>query len=326
MTDALPSLTHAALDVAVSAAARRWIDARRQRIVPFTHRHFGWRGAWQLNRVAFGRDLLRAPLNVLWAGPRLAIGGVAALSRRGGLRRAAERLERVPHGWRTDVERELEWLIFSDWLELPFTSGVRRCEHDSLFEAVLAEPVVAAQFAPVLAELAAAGQHLALRGRLTDFLAHYTASRVAAAELSNALVTLAAGAALNQFTPGTVAIGAAAASGIAQHLAVAQFALGPTLGSLYYAAFPATASTGLLVASTGGAMAALGVLAAISGVLTDPLQQALGLHARRLHKLLDALNRELDGQGSGGFALHDAYVARVFDLLDLLNAAVRALR
>ena len=41
-------------------------------------------------------------------------------------------------------------------------------------------------------------------------------------------------------------------------------------------------------------------------------------------KLLDALEDELTGQGNG-YRLHDAYVARIFDLWDLLQVATRTL-
>ena len=88
--------------------------------------------------------------------------------------------------------------------------------------------------------------------------------------------------------------------------------------------FPAAASTGLLVATTGGLIAALGVLSALAGVMTDPLQQLLGLHERKLLKLLDALEQELTGQGNN-YRLHDAYAARIFDLWDLLQTTTRAL-
>ena len=121
-----------------------------------------------------------------------------------------------------------------------------------------------------------------------------------------------------------MAIGSIAAAAIANHLAIANFVLGPALGSLYYGFFPATASAGLLAATTGGLMLALGMLNAGAGVIADPLQQALGLHQRKLMKLLDALEQALTSQG-GDYHLHDAYVARVFDLWDLLQLTTRAL-
>ena len=196
---------------------------------------------------------------------------------------------------------------------------------DALLETILAHPTISQLLIPDLLRLDELAQHRDFRRRLEDYLLTYTSNRAAAADLSGSLLSLAAGAAtFKQFTPGTMAIGGAAATAIANQLAIANFMLGPTLGSLYYSLFPATVSTGLLVATTGGLMLAVGVLSAGAGVVADPLQQALGLHRRKLMKLLDALERELTGQG-GDYRLRDAYVARVFDLWDLLQITTRAL-
>jgi hypothetical protein len=50
-----------------------------------------------------------------------------------------------------------------------------------------------------------------------------------------------------------------------------------------------------------------------------------GLHQRRLNQLLDALRAELTGQ-AGVYHLHDVYLARLMDVVDLIRGAVRALR
>lgn len=319
--------SRAALDAAVAEAGRQWLAERRARVPEFARRQFGWRGAWQLNRRAFGKDLLRAPVNVLWAAPHLLLKLGAKAGRRLGFERSAERLDRLPAGLRTDVEYELEWHIQTVLLELPCVQPGRSSARDTLFEAVLAQPAVAGALLEALQSLDALGHGSALHERLADFLRQYTDTRAAAADLANSLLALATGAAAFQsLTPGTFAMGSAAAAGIAQQFAVANFALGPTFGSLWYGIFPASASTALVTATTGGLMAALGVLAACSGLLTDPLQQALGLHERRLQRLLDAIESELAGNGTRGPALHDAYVARVFDLLDVIQLAVKALR
>lgn len=59
--------------------------------------------------------------------------------------------------------------------------------------------------------------------------------------------------------------------------------------------------------------------------MTDPVQQALGLHERCLQQLLDALERELV-EKTDCSRLSDAYLARVFDIVDLIRAAIRAVQ
>lgn len=316
----------ARIRAAVSEATHRYLAECRARVRSFTHKHFSFRGAWRINRRALGKDLLRTPANGLWMAPYLLARGTAALGRKLRLDGVARRLETLPPGFKTDVEREVEWLIYSELLELPFEQGHRRCERDALLEAILAHPTVSELLIHELIQLDQLAQRENFQQRLAEYLATYTDSRKAAAELSGSLLGLAAGvAAFKQFTPGAVAMGGAAATVIANHLAVSSFLLGPTLGSLYYGIFPATASAGLLAATTGGLLIAVGVLSACAGVITDPIQQALGLHERKLLKLLDALELELTGQGAG-YRLHDAYVARVFDLWDLLQTVTKTVR
>jgi hypothetical protein len=119
--------------------------------------------------------------------------------------------------------------------------------------------------------------------------------------------------------------GGGLAAALAQHAAISNFALGSTLGGLYYSVFPASASMGLVVASTGTVMAALAILTSFSGIITDPIQYKLGLHQKELNKLIDSLQKELKGVGDSKLKLRDMYVARIFDLLDLMKEAARTL-
>jgi len=88
--------------------------------------------------------------------------------------------------------------------------------------------------------------------------------------------------------------------------------------------FPALPSASLLMTTTGGLMLACTTFAAFAGVVSDPIQRRLGLHRRRLLRMIDALERQFADPASAGFVVHDQYVARVLDLFDLLGAAFRA--
>lgn len=310
---------------AVRTAAHEYIAARRERIAPFCAEHFSVAGAWRINRKALGKDLVRTPANILLAPPYLLSRLVLPLSRAIHWRRGEAWLRRLPPGFKTDVQREIEWLIYTEWLELPYARGARRSTRDAFLERILSQPAIAGLLLPELQKIDALARNERFRERLVEFLSEYTASRTAAAELAGAVLNLAAGAAaFQQFTPGSFALGQAAAAAIAQHVAIANFVLGPTLGSLYYGLFPAAVSQSLLVSTIGSLMLAVGVLSALAGVVTDPLQQALGLQRRKLRKLLDSLEQQLTGEG-GDFRLHDAYAARVFDILDLLRSLSRQL-
>jgi hypothetical protein len=165
------------------------------------------------------------------------------------------------------------------------------------------------------------------RQRLQETLGGYASARDAAAEITTSLLTLGAGAlALKQLTPGVVTLGPALAGLLAQQLAIASFPLGAGLGGLWYGLFPAAPSLGLVAGLTGGLALAASALTAFAGVVADPAQRRLGLHRKRLLRLIDTLERRSFDPTSSAFAVRDHYVARLVDLFDLLGAAYRLTR
>ncbi len=160
------------------------------------------------------------------------------------------------------------------------------------------------------------------REQLERATAHYVDTRAAAAEISTALVALGTGAiAMKEITPGALVLGPALATIMAQQSAVASFPLGAALGHLWYATFPVAASSGLIAGVTGGLMAAGAVAAAFSGVVTDPIQRRIGLHRRRLLRLIDAVERQFKADDKASFISRDHYVARLLSLLELVISA-----
>lgn len=322
---AMALLPSAMLEQAVNSGIAAYIASRREKIRPFCQQHYAWPGAARLNRRAWGHDLWRTPVNLLWAVPYLLGRSAAALAHVAGLRGGERWLKKLPPGVPTAVQREIEWLIFTEFLELPIQQSGRCTERDALLEYILVQPPIESALVGELQHIDELAQRADYRQKVAAFFETYVESRAAAADLTTSLLNLAAGAAaFHKFTPGAAALGQAAAAAIAQQLAISGFALGPVLGSLYYSLFPAAVSAGLLVGVIGTLMVALGVFAALAGFITDPLQQALGLHERKLRKLLDALERSLRG-GGGDYRLHDAYVARVFDVLDVVRTVSRKL-
>ena len=131
---------------------------------------------------------------------------------------------------------------------------------------------------------------------------------------------------LNKLTPGAITLGPALAGAVAQQAAISAFPLGASLGSLWYAAFPAAPSAVLVTGLTGGLMLGAATFAAFAGVVTDPVQRRLGLHQRRLLRLIDALEQQMADPSAPAYAVHDHYVARLLDLFDWLGCAHRLIQ
>lgn len=307
---------------AFDRAVDRYIESRLDRVDDFVKRHFSFRGALKLHRKALGKDLYRGPLNIFWAAPYTVAKAMAAVLRKCGVSCVSRYVDKLPRGFETKVQKEISWLIYTELLEIPYAQAQRRSTKDALLEYILDQPAVAAAMMEQLATIASRSSEPHFRQRLEQNLMEYGSSRTAASELAGSIVTLAAGAALfKKMTPGAMATGAALASALAHQAAVSHFFLGPTLGAIYYSVFPVTVSAGLLVATTGTVMAALSLVSSLAGIIIDPLQARLGWHQQRLKKFIHSLHRELTGTGDSRLELKTQYVARVFDILDLLKVA-----
>lgn len=319
----LPALAPATVRRIVDDGIDRYITGCRQRIEPFCTANYRVGASLKLHRHAFGLDLARAPVNVALVVPHLVVRLSAAGLSKLGAQALAQRLANAKMFLDTDVGRELMWRLHTELLQLPYTDGRRSSDRDALAATILADP----RLAPLVESLAAFTRRHhdeATRHRLNTMIDAYAGSRNAAAELVSNLILAGAGAAtVHQLTPGALSLGPALAAALAQQAAIASFPLGATAGGVWYGLFAATPSAGLVLGVTTGLVLAVALLAPFAGVISDPLQRRLGLHRRRLVRLIDALEGTLKGDGKAAFRVRDHYVARVFDLLDVVRALGR---
>jgi hypothetical protein len=328
MNETLPAL-FADLDAAkvrqiVDDGIDRYLAARHAKVGDFVDANFGLSGSLRLHRHAVGLDLLRAPANVALIPPYLALQVGSAGARRLGAEGAARWLETRKLFFNTDVARELTGRLHAELLELPYADGRRRSDRDALAEEILSDTRLLTVFNTFESAILRHRHDEALRRRLKAMLDTYSDARTAAAELVVSTTMAGAGAAMfKQLTPGVLSLGPAVAGAIAQKAAIASFPLGAGIGSVWYGHFAAAPSTGLVAGTTGGLMVLAAAATAFAGVVGDPVQRALGLHQRRLHKLIDALGNEMRGGAQQAFRVRDHYVARIFDLLDVMQAVQR---
>ena len=307
----------------VAGAVDSYLNETRARIVPFVDDHFSFRGALALHRRAIGWDLLRAPVNVLLAVPQVLLLLGSALARWTRRQRAADWLGNRQILLATDVAREIDWLVYTELLRLPYRQGPRESTRDALAELVFGDPRIETASRDVFERAGRRMTDADFRRDLEDKLAVYTGSRSAASELAAATVSVAVGAtAFKQLTPGVVSLGPAIATAAAQQAAIASFPLGAGLGSLWYGVFPASPSPLTTIGVTIGLALAFSVLSAFAGVVADPVQRVLGIHRRRLRRLVAAIERTLGGHGPERFEVRDHYVARILDVADILRMAL----
>jgi hypothetical protein len=314
------------LQHAVEHGIEAYITSRRASIPGFIDRHFSFRGALALHRKTFGRDWYKHPVNLVWGLPVTLVKGAADLLEEAGAQRTAQWLHRMPRGMPTVLHQELQWLLYTDLLELPYAQEDRASHRDALLEHILAAPGIAELCEEYLTTLHSVAERPAFRAALERHLEEYGKTRGAVSELAGSLLNLAAGyVALRKATPGALSAGTATATAIAQHIAIAHFWLGSTVGTWYYAVFPVSASAGLVAATTGAMLAAVGVVTALAWIVLDPVLATTGIHRRRLDRFVTALGEEMRGGRRGEYRVRDHYIARVFDVLEMLRVATKAL-
>lgn len=318
-------MPEAIIDHALSSGIERYIEDRLARIPGFVDRHYSFRGALRIHAHAFGWDLLRVPLNIVWSAVCLVSAGIGLLARLLGLNPLATLLARVPPGIETDMDREVKWLIVTDLLELPYADGVRESRHDALMEEILRDPQLEGLIDAELAAIQGPGENPRFWEDLDRKLAEYGATRTGAADLaSNVMVVLSSKLSLGKVSYGALSAGGAVSVTLANSIAASNFWLGSTLGAYYYAVFPAAVSTRLLVAVTGVIVVLLAFVSTFIGVLTDPVQAKLGIHQRRLRKLVRVIERDLTGELPGELRLREKYLGKVFDVVDFLSVMGRS--
>ena len=254
----------------------------------FVRRHYRLPGALRLHRHAIGWDLLRAPANI-------ALAPLLLLARLVSILAHVLRLRRVSR--------------FAGHLRPQFLSDVG-----------------AALEADLLSVLAHRGTH----GRVPDtdtirrLVRDYVTVRSAVSEIGTAFVVLLVGLfVFHAVTPGVISLAPVVTERAAHAREVAGFPLGQWLGGAWYGLFPGERPLWHIVAVGAGLAVALSLVATFSGILADPLQARLGIHRRRLRRLLRRIDLAAEDRPGieGEFVL-----ARGADIVDVATMVIRFIR
>ncbi|WGO98279.1 hypothetical protein QFX18_19915 [Saccharophagus degradans] len=305
----------AAIHHAIEAGIEDYFEQCRANIPLFIKKHFWVPGCWQTNRLAFGVDLLRAPINLLWAPIYLCLQLLLYCFTLAGWQGAKGVANWLPAGLTTKVQRNINALIQQELLD---EAKLHSCIDKYLLP--IAEQLASASELPSHKKQSLYSE---LNNIVDDALKQLMQSRTAAADISNTIFAAMVGAiAFKKFTPGGIGIGLVVAGVWVKLRAQQQFFLGETAGGWYYTMFPPQANTGENMVAIFSVMLVLSVIATFSGLITDPLQVLLGVHKRRLNKLVTKLEHNLLRRSNAGFKTLDPYVARILDLFDTVKSHI----
>lgn len=305
------------IEAAIARGAQKYFTACRARLPIFIQQHFGFPGALRTNRAAFGWDLLRAPLNLMWA-PFYAL---VCLAKFFALRSAHSHpvfkwLNKMPAGLTTQVQRDISILLERDLLALNNAKcSLEQCIVQALKDTIQDQGIRLEQYENANSDL---------QTIVREALAQYRVTRTATADISNSLSCVLLGAfAFKKFTPGGIGIAMVLASMWAQERAIRHFMFGALPGKIYYTWFPPEPSYALIALFTGAIMLIMASIAALAGFIADPVQALTGIHARRLRNMLNHIERDFSSQNIGGYRPKEQFVARMMDLFDILKSSLQ---
>ena len=260
---------------------------RAQAVGAFVARHFSLGGSIRLHRAALGWDLLRAPVNVALAPVFLATRLAAIALSLTGLRRAGSWLVGQRILLRTAVARKVQAHVREELAPTTVKDGLKDSAHWS------------------------------------RSLEDYTAVRSAVAEIATTFLVLLIGYCVFRIsTPGVISLAPVVTDHVAQTSAIEDFPLGNTLGSAWYGVFPVELPIWYVVAVGFGLATAASLVTTFIGVLIDPLQASVGLHQRRLLRLLT----KVDAIDASPTVAREHLLARLADATDILVSLARTFR
>jgi hypothetical protein len=269
-----------------------YIEGCRQRIPAFVNRYYSLQGAYKLNRLAMGRDILIAPFNFLMGFPNFLLRLIAVLLEMSGAHRLAQRLLKIHLGFSTSVQQALTAYLWSDFFIFSrYPEDIDKGLEQLVYQAAREPLQIYVQTRNVAADITA--------GTLAAILG----------------LTL-----LNQFTPGSISAGTAIAHLVAREQAASEFFLGETVGRFYYTVFPVSPPIAIVLATVLVVMVTIALVAAFSGMIHDPIQKLTGIHQRRLHQLLNAIEKNATQSLTKGYRPKDTFVGRIYDFIDWIKA------
>lgn len=320
------SETEPVIREAIASAAAGYIQGCESRIDGFVQRHYSFRGALEVHSHAIGWDIIRVPLNILWSVANIFLAITAFLAGLLQLKKLAGWIKRIPPGLKTDLDRQISWLVVTELLQLPYEQGGKKSTRDALMEEILKDPSLQLLLNEKLAAFDGPSGDPQFQRRVNAKLAEYDSTRNGSADLaSNVVLLVSSKLVMGETSFGALNAGTTVAAAVAHSVAVSNFWLGSTIGSYYYAIVPVAVSMRLLIAVTTGIAIALSLVSVFIGVLTDPIQAKLGLHQRRLKKLVRAVGDDLLGKQGEEFQLREKYMGRLFDVIDMLTVVGRSL-
>ncbi|MBC7692154.1 MAG: hypothetical protein H7222_10320 [Methylotenera sp.] len=258
-----------------------YIEQRKALVQPFCARHFSMSGTLITQKKSWTEDLIKNPINALWAIPFLTVRKAADWLDKLGFDRLKGWVLLIPPGLKTRSQREIEAFIELELLQ--------DADGNALKKVLKANPqlkpfVTSDSFVDVLTS----------QNEIIPELKLYTLKRAQIADVAGTVSALI----LSHFMFGGRSLdffqmGRTLARKWAKKDAASHFFLGKTLGSSFYNVAPVHVSATQIRIATASIVFGITLLSFIISLISDPIQMKLSIHERRLNELLDSYQEKL---------------------------------
>ncbi|MEZ0391234.1 MAG: DUF6635 family protein [Pseudobdellovibrionaceae bacterium] len=267
-------------------ALDHYVDSRKKVIPEFLERRLSLRECFEIQKKFLWKDLIRNPLNAVWAIPALSIRKAIEVADKLGWEPAKAFLPKIPQAFRTDFQKELEKILATDLLGLSPEPGAKSQWIRELEKEAAIKKAFGAQWDSFL---------LLLENEIRSEIHEQSVKHTHFTDLvSSTGILLVADQMFGDRSLDIFGIGKKIASLWAQRDAEKSFFLGKSLGKAFYKVAPAPPPTNLQIFfATGLAILALALVSTLIGVLSHPLQKKLGFRQKQLETMVDNVGHRL---------------------------------
>lgn len=271
--------------LAIEKGIHHYFESRRQKIPVFVENHFSFQETRGLQKKFFLTDLIRYPLNTLWAIPYLTLKQGFESCHKMGWKKLTPFLNWIPSGIETQYQKQIEKMILSELLEIPKYKSFRETE---LFR-IMESQIPKAQLETLDFE-----KILKFRFHLNEKLDRYSSSRQFISDVAGNLAVMGLGwFFFGNHSLSLHAIAHQIAGIFARDKAADGFFLGKDLGKSFYQLFPPQPTQSQILISTC-LIGLLFIVASLSvHLVSDPLRKKMGFQQGNLHDFLNELENSL---------------------------------
>lgn len=276
--------------IVIEDGIHQYFEKRRAEVGEFCRRQFSIDETLRRQKRFLLSDLVRTPLNAVWAIPYFAVRKIVDSLEKLEIAHFASYLTNVPSGIRTCSQAEVEILICGELLGLAHPSKAEWPAKDRLIEEL--------QSHPDLQEIKASLPGLLnIQAELHKELDRFSSASALVSDLATSAMTLGLGWwFFGDESLGVSGIGERIARKMAKDRASSHFFLGRNVGNAFYSVFPPAVSSWQIARATAVVIGFLLIFSWFVGAISDPLRQRLGLQEKRLVSLLNCLEEALYSQ------------------------------